>query len=331
MADNRPNIILIITDQQRCDTIDALGYPHMATPNLDRLVREGVSFENAFVTAASCAPSRASLFTGYYPHTTGIFKNKDVWRHSWVEQLADAGYHCVNIGKMHTYPFETPLGFHERFVVENKDRYLEGRYFFDRWDMALQARGLIKQQRELYRRHRDYRERCGAFEWELPEDTHSDFFVGDLASWWIGSKPPQQPLFLEIGFPGPHPPYDPPRDVFERYRDRELPPVPVGDWAGEFDRPLSGVAARRGRLPEPVLARTRRAYYAQIDHLDYQIGRIFQRLTVKNWLASTLVIFVSDHGELLGDHCMFAKFTPHEGSAKVPLIVEQGEGDPQAR
>ena len=89
------------------------------------------------MTAASCAPARASLFKGYYPHTTGILKNADTWRRSWIELLNDAGYHCTNVGKMHTWPFETELGFDERYVVENKDRYLEGRYYFDEWDKAL--------------------------------------------------------------------------------------------------------------------------------------------------------------------------------------------------
>ena len=149
MAQTRPNIILIITDQQRFDTIRALGFPYMDTPNLDRLVNEGTTFTQCHITAPSCAPSRASLFTGYYPHTTGILKNADRWEHSWVERLNDAGYYCVNVGKMHTFPFETPMGFHERYVVENKDRYLEGRYYFDEWDKGLRARGLVKQQREL--------------------------------------------------------------------------------------------------------------------------------------------------------------------------------------
>ena len=107
----RPNIILIIADQQRYDTINALGYPYVDTPNLDRLVREGMTFENCFITAPSCAPARASLFTGYFPHTTGIHKNGDRWTRSWVERLNDSGYHCVNVGKMHTQPFETTLGF----------------------------------------------------------------------------------------------------------------------------------------------------------------------------------------------------------------------------
>ena len=76
-ATTRPNIILIITDQQRFDTIAGLGYPHCDTPNLDRLAREGVSFTNCFVAGASCAPSRASLFSGYYPHVAGVMRNAD--------------------------------------------------------------------------------------------------------------------------------------------------------------------------------------------------------------------------------------------------------------
>ena len=74
----RPNIVFIITDQQRYDTINALGYDYMDTPNLDRLVNEGITFTNCHITAASCAPSRASLFTGFYPHTYGVLKNADL-------------------------------------------------------------------------------------------------------------------------------------------------------------------------------------------------------------------------------------------------------------
>ena len=224
MADSRPNIILIITDQQRFDTIAALGFDYMETPHLDRMVREGVSFTNCHITAPSCAPARASLFTGYYPHTTGILKNGDRWTRSWVENLSASGYHSVNVGKMHTSPFETSLGFHERYVVENKDRYLEGRYYFDEWDKALRARGLVKQQRVLYRQRADYGDSLGAFDWELPEDLHSDMFVGDFATWWVRNKPkPDGPLFLQVGFPGPHPPYDPTPCFSQNYLEKNYP------------------------------------------------------------------------------------------------------------
>ena len=92
MPDERPHIIFIITDQQRFDTIKELGFDYMDTPNLDRLVKEGTTFTNCHISAPSCAPSRASLFTGYYPHTTGILKNADAWNHGWIESLAESGY-----------------------------------------------------------------------------------------------------------------------------------------------------------------------------------------------------------------------------------------------
>jgi arylsulfatase len=334
MSDDRPHIILIITDQQRFDTIGALGFPYMDTPNLDRLVEEGMTFTNCFISAPSCVPSRASLFTGYYPHTTGILKNGDTWRHSWVETLAESGYTCVNIGKMHTVPFETPLGFHQRYVVENKDRYLEGRYYFDEWDKALHARGLVKQQRELYRQRPDYHERLGAFEWELPEDLHSDVFVGGLATWWLKSTPkPAGPLFLEIGFPGPHPPYDPIPRYAEPYRARDLPlpEVRPDDLKGQphaframrvhntkvdHDSIVHQVNPTREQL------RRQRAYYlANVTMIDEQVGRILQTLDARGYLENAVVIFTSDHGDALGDHGHSQKWTMYDIITRVPTIV----------
>jgi arylsulfatase len=329
----RPNIIFIITDQQRFDTIRALGFPYVDTPNLDRLVEEGVSFSNCFISAPSCAPSRASLFTGQYPHTTGITKNADRWTHSWVEQLAESGYHCVNIGKMHTFPYETPLGFHERYVVENKDRYLEGRYYFDEWDKALRARGLVKQQRELYRQRPDYGERLGAFEWELPEDMHPDFFVGNMAQWWIRSYPQTQPLFLQIGFPGPHPPYDPIPRFAEPYMQRDLPLA--GVTAEELERQPPPFKAMRQHNcevdhdsivhqlePTAEQRHRQRAYYlANVTMIDEQIGQILERLEENGYLENSVVIFTSDHGDCLGDHGHSQKWTMYDTITRMPMIV----------
>ena len=146
---SNPDIVFIITDQQRYDTIRALGYPHCITPNLDNLIHQGTTFEQCHVTAASCAPARASLFTGYYPHTSGILKNADDWTRSWVEILSDSGYYCSNIGKMHTWPFTAPCGFNERHVVENKDRFLEGAEFTDEWESYMKKEGIDKQRGEV--------------------------------------------------------------------------------------------------------------------------------------------------------------------------------------
>lgn len=333
MPEQRPNIILIITDQQRYDTVGALGFPYMDTPHLDRLVREGVALSNCFTTAPSCAPARASLFNGYYPHTTGIYKNGDLWRHSWVEALNEAGYHCVNIGKMHTTPFTTPLGFHERYVVENKDRFLEGRYFFDEWDKALAAHGLVKQQRVLYRRRADYRERLGAFEWELPEELHSDMFVGNMATWWIERYPRTEPLFLQIGFPGPHPPYDPIPRYAEVYMKKELPLLePTEEELASLPPPFKAMRQHNAEVdhdsivhllnPTREQRHRQRAYYlANVTMIDTKIGQIMQALERKGYLENAVLFFTSDHGDCLGDHGQSQKWTMYDIITRVPTIA----------
>jgi len=333
MTDSRPNIVFIITDQQRYDTIAELGYPYMETPHLDRLVREGVTFTNCFITAASCAPARASLFTGYFPHTTGIFRNADYWRHSWIEMLKESGYRCVNIGKMHTYPYDTPLGFDERYVVENKDRYLEERYYLDEWDRALHARGLIKQQRELYRQLPDYKTSLGAFEWKIAEDMHPDNFVGDFAAWWIRHKPMQEPLFLEIGFPGPHPPYDPVPRQAEAYMQKALPLLDVlQDDLDHQPPPLKELRVHNTEIdhdsvvhllePTPQQRHRQRAFYlANVSMIDEKVGEIMSALEEKGYLENTIVIFTSDHGDCLTDHGHSQKWTMYEQIVRMPMIV----------
>lgn len=334
MSDDRPNIIFIITDQQRFDTIAAHGYDFVDTPNIDRLANEGVSFTNCHVSAPSCAPSRASLFTGYYPHTTGILRNADQWNHSWIEDLADSGYQCINVGKMHTYPYHTPMGFHERYVVENKDRYLEERYYFDEWDKALKARGLVKQQRELYRQRADYRERIGAFEWDLPADMHSDNFVGDTATWWLRSKPkPDKPLFLEIGFPGPHPPYDPTPDYIERYINRDLPLMEVTQEdldsqprafkvLRQHNNEIDHDSVHLPLNPTQEQRHLQRAYYlANVSMIDQKVGEIMTALEEGGYLDNAVVVFTSDHGDCLTDHGHSQKWTMYEQITRIPMIV----------
>ena len=330
----QPNIIFIITDQQRFDTIAALGYDYIDTPNLDRLVNEGVTFTNCHISAPSCAPSRASLFTGYYPHTTGILRNADAWNHSWIESLAGAGYRTINVGKMHSYPYHSPLGFEERYVVENKDRYLEERYYFDEWDKALRARGLVKQQRELYRQRDDYGECLGAFTWDLPPETQPDNFVGDFAVDWIRTKPrDDRPLFLEVGFPGPHPPYDPTPDYAEKYMQREFPLQEVTQQ--ELDNQPDVFQKMRVHNnevdhdsvvhlldPTPEQRHRQRAYYmANVEMIDRKVGEIMEALDEKGYLEDAVVIFTSDHGDCLTDHGHSQKWTMYDTITRMPMIV----------
>ncbi len=334
MADKRPNIILIITDQQRYDTIAELGFDYMDTPNLDRLVREGVSFSNCFIPATSCAPGRASLFTGRYPHTTKIFKNGDPWRHTWVSDLQAGGYHTVNIGKMHTTPFTAPAGFDERYVVENKDRYLQGANFLDEWDKALIARGVHpKPGRIVYRQRDDYQTSLGAFVWEQDEDLQSDNFVGRFACHWIANQQLREPLFLQIGFPGPHPPYDPTPDYERSYSQRDFAICdPSEAEIADQPEPLQRMREHNTEVDHdsivhqlnPTAAQRqhqRACYMANVGMIDKQVGSIMDALEQRGLLEDAVVIFTSDHGDALGDHGHSQKWTFYDIVARVPAII----------
>ncbi len=329
----RKHIILIITDQQRYDTIAALGFPWMHTPNLDRLVREGTVFEQCHITAPSCVPSRASLFNGYWPHATGILRNGVAWQRTWVQTLADTGYHCVNVGKMHTIPYDAKAGFHERFVMENKDRYYEGRWFADEWDKALVARGQVKPSRERYRTLPDYRERLGAYEWTLPKESHADMFVGDMACWWLETRPKPEALFMQVGFLGPHPPYDPVASYAERYLNDPRVPVPSPTPPDLDDLPEFLKAKRRHDAREDhdavlwsleptaeQLKRLRAYYLANVTMIDEAIGKLIATLDAKGYLDESLIVFTADHGDNLGDHGLSQKWSMYEPVMRVPAI-----------
>ncbi|MGE3848911.1 MAG: sulfatase-like hydrolase/transferase [Gammaproteobacteria bacterium] len=335
---DRPNIILIMTDQQRADTIGALGAPWMRTPVLDRLAGEGAAYTECFVTSPVCVGARASLFTGKYPHGCQVFSNFQPWQPTWVRMLADRGYHCVNIGKMHINPYDAPGGFHQRFMMENKDRplFLEerDRAIYDEWDKALHARKLVKPSR--YNRHaadpEGYKKALGAFEWHLDADMHPDHFIGDMADWWIRDRKNRDPLFLQIGFPGPHPPYDPLPEELARYADVDIPVPEVGeaelraqpraqqqlrDNMIEFN--FDSIAWRRGATREDLL-RLRRHYAANVTMIDTKIGQILEALQARGLLENALVIFTSDHADALGDHGHIQKWTMYDTVVRVPLI-----------
>ncbi len=335
----QPNIILIMTDQQRADTIAHLGASWMHTPSLDRLAREGFALDNCFVTSPVCVASRASLFTGMYPHANGVFTNFQPWQPTWVQWLADAGYHCASIGKMHINPYDALGGFHQRFVVENKDRplFLEehDRAFYDEWDKALHARKLVKPSR--YTRFNEdpegYKACLGAFVWNLDEDMHPDMFVGNHATWWIEERKARSPLFLQIGFPGPHPPYDPIPRHLERYANADVP-MPVADDKECEAQPPAHHTLRQNMIrnnydsvawqekpSREALLRMRRHYAANVSMIDEKVGQIMQALDRKGYLDDAIVIFTSDHADALGDHGHIQKWTMYDSVERVPMIV----------
>ena len=335
----QPHIVFVMTDQQRADTVGAWGHPHMVTPTMDRIAREGLSFRQAYCPGATCVASRAATFTGMYPHTTGVY-SFDPWaeHRNWVQDLADAGYWCVNIGKMHLTPRDEPAGFHERTIVENPTNKTHANGGADDdWGRFLSHHG---QERPNDRHVTDpeWKQKHQGVPWHLEERFHSDVFIGDAAVSWIRQHRGDSPLFLQVGFTGPHEPWDPLPRHLEMYKNQ---PVPPAIWReGELEgKPPQHVAHHRTHAeadhesaidldgaPAEDIAEMRRHYYANITTVDEKLGEVLAALEARGWLDDTILVFCSDHGELLGDHQLAYKWLMYDGITHIPLIIRDGRG-----
>ncbi len=316
----RPNFLLIFPDQWRGDCVGGpYNHPVVETPFLDQMANEGVTFTSAYSACPSCIATRACLATGRTPDGTGRIGYRDgvPWRYegTMYHRLRDAGYQTINVGKTHFYPQRLHLGFEENRLYEciRIDEGFDSDYHI--W-LKEKGQGLVRDTAMEITSNS-----WMARPWLHPEPLHPNTWTAQTAIEMLQRRDPARPFFLQVGFHRPHPPLDPPVEYFRQYEDREMPPVPVGDWAKEFAEPVRRVDSSTGTLPKHILDRSRRAYYAQITHLDYQIGRILECVRTMGELGNTWIIFTSDHGELLGDHNHFRKVVALEGSARVPFIV----------
>jgi len=333
----RPNILLVMTDQQRYDTLGCTGYEHMITPHLDALAARGAAFSHAFVQGAMCGPSRNSIVSGQYVHTHGWYGNEQ-WlspeQPNWIARLRDGGYRTVNFGKMHTFPLRLPAGFQHRTVVENKN-YQQGHHGPDPddYDLFLMRHGLKRPALTYYKDIDDWPDRLQATTWPLADELYPDNFIGQQTVDYLEGYDFERPLFLWCGFAGPHDPYDVTADYLALYDDVEVPD-PVG-FDGELgtkpppqQQAMAGMEGKRSpaavwwsrATPERV-RRMRRHYYANVTLMDAWVGRMVAALEARGQLDNTVVVFTSDHGDCLGDHGQVYKFSSHyDPVARVPLV-----------
>lgn len=335
---SRPNIVFVLTDQQRFDTIAAMGHPHMETPNLDRLVNEGVSFSQTFCQNPQCVPARASLFEGTYVHTHGVYENEP-WggEHVWVPMMNDAGYATAGIGKMHTTPTRLTCGFRTRIYAENKEsRGKPGDE--DDWSLYLKENGLEKPGKQ-YLAQPDFKERLGAFEFPYGEEHMEDSFVAREAVSWLDEYEGGDPFFLYVGFIGPHDPFDAPKRIVDRYLEKDLP-KPKRREGEQAEKPPE-IYARRNLFQiadaegnptnatgifwddpsDEQIHRMMAHYLAGVTFVDEKVGELLEALERKGALDDTIIIFSSDHGEAMGDHFTMYKWFHFEGMVRVPLIA----------
>ncbi len=309
----RPNILLLHTDQQRFDTIAALGAAHMLTPNLDRLVNRGTSFIRGYSANPVCMPARHDLITGASARHHGYFGNtsdsiKDYGLATVPRLLSESGYQTIAVGKMHFEPEREHHGFAHMFLMEElptcreNDAYLQYLESVGYGDVRCQH-GV----RPLFY-HTPQKSR-------VPEEHHGSAWVAHKTIECI-TEEREAPWFVFSSWVGPHPPLYMPEEYLNLYKDADLPgpcPQPEG---GDRHAPAAPVPP-----DDKLLRRVRETYLGAITLIDKHIGRILDTLEETGQLDNTIIFFMSDHGEMLGDRGAFQKHVPYEGSAHIPLLA----------
>lgn len=323
-----------MVDQMRADCLSILDHPVVDTPNIDQLARDGVLFKNAYAATPSCVPARASLLTGMSQASTGRvgYEDKVPWEyeHTLADEFTKAGYHTQSIGKMHVYPTRNLMGFHNVILHDGYMHYnrfkfnttlTESADYVD--DYIHWMRGRLNGNVDLNDLGLDCNSSTVARPWHLEEQYHPTNWMTMESIDFLRRRDPSKPFFLKMSYVRPHPPFDPPSAFYDMYKDLDLPEPPVGDWANETDENKAGLSpiTDRGSVPKHRMHRAKAAYYALITHIDYEIGRFLNTLQEFGQLHNTVILFASDHGELLGDHNLFRKSLPYEGSANIPFIL----------
>ncbi len=335
----------MITDQQRFDVLGCYGNADVKTPNIDRLAAHGALFENCYVQNPICSPSRASLTTGLYARNHGLWANGVALppgRNLLSKALADAGYDCGMAGKQHLAP-----------CAHGDEPRLDDGYRVYRWSHDPIHRSANNAYHAWLRRtHPDiYRAAVlerpsgsaeagnvakGAMPLDVvPVEAHYSHWIAQEAIDFIedGSRPAGTPFYFMANFFDPHHPFGAP-EPFRRLYDAAALPLPSGSVQELNGKPAVqreySRASYGGHAPgfadytEAELREARAAYYAMVSMIDAEVGRVLDALERRGALADTLVIFTSDHGEMLGDHAIMLKGPMlYESVVRVPLILHQ--------
>lgn len=321
MADQRPNILLFTTDQQRGDHVSISGHPVIETPNVDAFVNRGAYFPNAYTEIPSTTGARRCLHAGQKSYTCGLIGYAAVeWneRNTLAQVLADNGYHCINVGWRNMHPRRKLFGFHH--VIPHDLREGEDDY----WEWLREQMGPDAHERG----HGCDSNGWLARPWHLEERYHPTNWTTDVTIEQIRKRDPTRPFFIWTSHLRPHSPYDPPSFFYDLYINRELPEIPIGDWASKHDLPNPGLdrTAWRGRLTPEQNQRARAAYMGLCIHIDYELGRLMEAMAKLGVLDNTLILFTSDHGDMMGDHHLHRKTYAYEGSARIPFLIRYPAG-----
>ncbi|HEX7352259.1 arylsulfatase [Brachybacterium sp.] len=342
---DRPHVVLVCVDEMRADAMGVAGNEAIDTPNLDDLARGGYHFTRAYSATPTCVPARVAMFTGQSPERHGRYGYRegisfpDAYPVTLQSTLGAAGYQTFGVGKMHVFPDRARCGFDEVLL---HDGFLHTSRRLSRGPSAQIDDYVEFLRRETGDPRADYQETgigCNAMTarpWEREERLHPTRWVADESFRFLERRDPTRPFFLYMSFHRPHAPFDPPQWLWDKYREREFGERAMGDWVARFDEHRRDFESESefGAQKESTHQQVRAGYYGSIEFIDLQLNRLKETLSDQGLLEDTVIVFVSDHGDMMGDHDMYRKSVGYEGSARVPLAVHvpprwrEGWGEP---
>ncbi|GMW02178.1 MAG: arylsulfatase [Candidatus Hydrogenedentota bacterium] len=335
----KPNVLFVMTDQQRADTIAALGNPDIYSPNFDRLVARGVSFSNGYSACPVCVPARYNIRTGREMPTTGVYHNgapnlvegqsenmEERCGPYLARTMAANGYRTFGVGKFHTMPRFEDVGYHVHLHSEEiygtpEDRANDAfAQYIARVCPAYDFQeGLMGERTEMY-----YMPQMSA----MPAEHTVEAWAAARAVEQIRRHDDDRPYFGFVSFVGPHPPFAPPIP-FNRMYDPDRMPNPV-----RGDRNLDLMDEQLRWMNHAIFAddisdshaRVCRArYYGELTYIDHCLGMILDAVDARDDADNTLICFYSDHGDHLGDHHAWQKESYFQQSCNVPFLLSWPE------
>ena len=323
----QPNVLLICTDHWPASLLGVAGHPVIQTPTLDELAASGRRYTNMYSECPVCIPARRTLMTGTTPRTHGdrVFKETEPMPNlpTMAQAFGNAGYQTFAVGKLHVYPQRNRIGFDDVILDE------EGRVQYgvqDDYELFLGDQGYAGRHFEHGMSNNEYSTRP----WHLSENLHATNWAVNQMSRIIKRRDPLRPAFWYLSFRHPHPPLTPLQTYLDVYSGVGVDEPFFGEWTENADAlPYSLRAGfhRSGKYNAIQTAMARRAFYALCTHIDHQIRVVIGVLREEGLLDDTIVCFTSDHGDMLGNHNLWAKRLFYENSANVPFLLLGASGD----
>lgn len=329
MKDDRLNIVYIIADQLRYDFVEINNNPYIHTPNLNMMADFGYNFTNCYTAVSSCIPARVAIHTGLSQksHKRVGYKDGVAWDYEnmLAETFSKNGYHTQCVGKMHTYPDRNLCGFHNVIL---HDGYLhesrkQGKIYKDQYDRTDDYLFWLKDEFSNKADLTDFGISCNSWDarpFSLPEYAHPTNWVTTEAIDFLRRRDPSKPFFLNISYVAPHSPLSPSQYYFDKYKDSPVLDPVKSQW-DFFKKRVYDIDAKFGDVGIENIINARRAYSGLVEQIDHQVGRFLLKLGEYGLLENTIIVFGSDHGDMLGDHNFLRKSVPYQPSIHIPLIV----------